>query len=144
MHPGGVKLPWRGDSQAPDDEATPLRSRGVSIYEIDGRLLVRTVDSAKGLGFERTSSAMLDGYPGVDPAALGQLVIDAATAVRAIPHPRQHSTPAHFGATLMAESPTRYRSHRSWQRAARHVSGALMLDRWALERWHDPDRVTVA
>jgi hypothetical protein len=110
-----------------------------AVYEIDGRLLVRTVDSWGRAGIEDEHTDVLDGYPGVMPAELGRIVQVALARCREVQPPsswpplRDHARP------LLELSPRRFRSYRSWQRAARHVQIAEKAGSVRVERWL-PDR----
>jgi hypothetical protein len=120
------------------DGAGGSEVRGCSVYEIDGRLLVRTVDQSDHLGIERDEVVALDGFPDVAATAVGAAVVEALNRTREIPRPTSWRRRSEHARPLLAASPGRYQSYRSWQRAARHVSVHATRDKISVTRWH-PD-----
>jgi hypothetical protein len=108
------------------------------VYEIEGRLLIRTVDMSDGLGMERDDISTLDGFPGVAAAAVGATVVAALDRTREIPRPTSWRRRSEYSQPLLAASPSRYRSYRAWQRAARYVGVHAGPDGISVTRWH-PD-----
>lgn len=128
------------------DGSVDVPGSGVAIYEVQGRLLIRTMDGSGGLGIERLDAATIDGYPDVDTELLGQTVIDALESAREIPRPSSwtemsdHTNRRAAGSNrpanpLVAASPGTYRSFRAWQRVARRVSVARTSESWTTVIW---------
>lgn len=93
-----------------------------SVYEIDGRLIIRTVHQSDRLGIESEQSRVLDGYPGISHQDIGLLVVDALQLTREIARPAAWGSLRNYAQPLLDLSPNRYRSYRAWLRVARHVS----------------------
>jgi hypothetical protein len=108
---------------------------GASIYEVKGRLLIRTVDGSDSLGIERNETVVIDGYPDVDAETLGRAVVAAVDQAREVPRPTTWPKLAEYAAPLLAASPGSYRSYRAWQREARHVSVTRRSKEWEIYRW---------
>jgi hypothetical protein len=119
-------------------DSTQAEVRSCSIYEIDGRLLVRTLDRSDGLGIERDESTVLDGFPDLAPGAVGEAVGEALDRTVEVRRPASWRPSSECAQPLLAASPKRYRSYRAWQRAARQVSVHATLDKISVQRWH-PD-----
>ncbi|GIH21365.1 hypothetical protein [Rugosimonospora africana] len=109
--------------------------RMAAIYEIDGRLLVRTVDSWGGAGIEDKHTDVLDGYPDVMPDELGRIVQAALARCREVQPPSSWPPLRDYARPLLELSPRRYRSYRSWQRAARYAQIAEKAGSMRVERW---------
>ncbi len=109
---------------------------GVSVYEIDGRLILRVIDGSGGLGIERSESLLVDGFPDVDAVTLGDHVVSLAADVRSVELPASSSKLSEYARPLLDVSPGRYRSYRSWQRAARRVTVTVRPDAIRLVRMH--------
>jgi hypothetical protein len=120
------------------DSASRSEVRACSVYEIDGRLLVRTVDQSDHLGLERAETIALDGFPEVPATAVGAAVVEALDRTREIPRPTSWRRLSGHAQPLLAASPSLYRSYRTWQRTARHVSVLAKPDKISVTRWH-PD-----
>jgi hypothetical protein len=58
-------------SRAKGNDAARSEVGSCAVYEIDGRLLVRTVDMSDGLGIERDDTFSMDGFPDVDARIVG-------------------------------------------------------------------------
>lgn len=106
-----------------------------AVYETDGRLLVRTVDSWGGAGIEDKHTDVVDGYPGVMPDEVGRMVRAALARCREVQAPGAWPPLREYARPLLELSPRRCRSYRSWQRAARHVNvtgkaGSVRVQRW--------------
>lgn len=102
--------------------------RRARLYEIDGRLIVRglnvtTQGIPTGLGCE---CEVLDGYPHLAPALIGEVVMRALSQGKIIPHPVRWPGGSSDHA-LLALAPKRYRSYRSLLRAMR-AAGATEID----------------
>lgn len=108
------------------------------MYEIDGRLLIRTVDRSDGLGIERDEASVIDGFPAVRAEVLGAELVAALDRTLEIPRPSSWRRLSEHAQPLLAASPVRYRSFRSWQRAARMVGVSAGPDKISVRRWH-PD-----
>ena len=108
------------------------------MYEIDGRLLVRTVNRCGRAGFEDEHTDVVDGYPGVEPGELGGIVQAALARCREVSWPSSWPPKRDYARPLLELSPRRYRSYRSWQRAARYASVCATDESVRAERWH-PD-----
>lgn len=132
-----VVVPWlRGGSGSRSDDRARVRSAVVS--EIDGRLIVRTVDQSDGLGIERPELVTMDGFPDLAPSVVGDAVITALEQTREIPRPTSWPRLSDYAQPLLAASPGHYRSFRSWQRAARQVSVHASATEISVTREH-PD-----
>ena len=86
---------------------------GVAIYEIDGRLLIRTIDGSDSLGIERNDFEVIDNN--ADPEVIGRAIVEAADRAREVPRPTTWPAQSEYAAPLLAASPRRYRSYRAWQ-----------------------------
>ncbi|MDT4975659.1 MAG: hypothetical protein QOG98_1417, partial [Pseudonocardiales bacterium] len=106
-------MPW---SREKADGGGRRQVRSCSVYEIDGRLIVRTLDRSDGLGIERDEHVQIDGFPDVAAAALGTAVAEALDRAREIARPTSWRSLSEYAQPLLAASPGRYRSYRSWQR----------------------------
>lgn len=111
------------------------KKRMAAVYEINGRLLVCTVDSWGGAGVENKPTVAVDGYPDVTPDKVGQIVQAALAQCREVQPPQPWPPPREYARPFLELSPRRYRSYRSWQRAARFVSvdveaGSMLVQRW--------------
>ncbi|MEV4134773.1 hypothetical protein AB0J72_21695 [Dactylosporangium sp. NPDC049742] len=106
-----------------------------AVYEIDGRLLLQTVHRSGRAGISERHVDVLDGYPDVTAEALGDAIGVALARSREIPWPASWPTMREVTAPHLASSPRRYRSWRSWQRAARYVSVHVTADAVHLRRW---------
>lgn len=91
------------------------------VYEIDGRLLIRTVNNCGGAGIEDGSTVVVDGYPTIAPDELGQTVQAALDRCRDVPMPSSWPPMRDYARPFLELSPRRYRSYRAWQRATRSV-----------------------
>jgi hypothetical protein len=109
---------------------------GVAIYEIDGRLLIRTIDGSDSLGIERNDFEVIDNN--ADPEVIGRAIVEAADRAREVPRPTTWPAQFEYAAPLPAASPRHFRSYRAWQRAARYVHVQARPDHWHLQRWY-PD-----
>lgn len=98
-----------------------VEKRMAAVYEIDGRLLVRTVNSCGGAGIEADAITVLDGFPDLEARQLGQAVQAALIQCREIPMPRTWPSTPEYARPFLELSPRRYRSYRAWQRAARYA-----------------------
>ena len=105
------------------------------VYEINGRLLVRTVDSWGRAGIENEYTVVVDGYPDLTPDEVGQTVQAALDRGREVQPPKPWPPLREYARPLLELSPRRYRSYRSWQRAARRVSVAEKAGSVRVERW---------
>jgi hypothetical protein len=126
----------RGGRRRRSGDQVGVRSAVVS--EIDGRLIVRTVDRSDGLGIERPELITTDGFPDLAASAVGELAIEALEQTREIPRPMSWPRRSEYAQPLLAASPGRYRSFRSWQRAARQVNVSASATEITLIREH-PD-----
>lgn len=112
---------------------------GVSIHEVRGRLLIRTIDGSDGPGIERSDSDVIDGYPDVDAELLGRTVIEAMDRARTVLRPSTSTERSEAwnrpSNPLVTSSPGTYRSFRAWQRVARRVSVARTGEGWTAEVW---------
>jgi hypothetical protein len=133
-----VVVPWGGRDRRSGGQ---VQVRSAAVSEIDGRLIVRTVDRSGGLGIERSELVTMDGFPDLAPAAVGGLVVKALEQTREVPRPTSWPRLSEFARPLLVASPGRYRSFRSWQRAPRQVSVHASADEISLTREHpDLDR----
>jgi hypothetical protein len=134
------RRPWRRRSVVTidGDEHVLPPAAGVAVYETAGRVLLRPVDSCEGMRYERDEHSVVDGFPDVDPAALGGTIVELARSARDVSRPDPWPKLSEYAAPLLAAAPTRHRSYRSWQRATRHVAvrfdggrgGGVVCDRW--------------
>ena len=95
--------------------------RKVDVFEIDGRLLLQTVnETTQGIPVTGTVCEAIDGDPDVAPGALGEAALRALGQGRVVPHPGLGERPKakDYAGPLLANSPKRYGSDRSWMRAA--------------------------
>jgi hypothetical protein len=115
-----------------------LEVRTAAVYEIDGRLLVRTVHCCGRAGIEDDYTDIVDGSPGIEPGELGRTVQAALARCREVSWPSSWRPMRDYARPLLELSPRRYRSYRSWQRAARHASVRATEESVRAERWH-PD-----
>ncbi|MEV4517723.1 hypothetical protein AB0K00_53290 [Dactylosporangium sp. NPDC049525] len=115
-----------------------LEVRTAAVYEIDGRLLVRTVNRCGHAGIEEKRTDIVDGYPGIEPGELGRTVQAALARCREVSWPTSWPLMRDYARPLLELSPRRYRSYRSWQRAARYASVRATEESVRAERWY-PD-----
>lgn len=126
----------RRERSDPDTTGRSVPGSGAAIYEIDGRLLIRTIDGSDSLGIERDDVQVID--IDADREVIGRAIIEAADRAREIPRPTTWPTQSEHAASLLAASPRHFRSYRAWQRAARYVGVHARPDRWHVQRWY-PD-----
>ncbi|MGQ0824839.1 MAG: hypothetical protein ACT4OX_07415 [Actinomycetota bacterium] len=116
-----------------ESDETPTRHArgGAAIYEIDGRVLIRTHDSAGDRRISRdVSASILDGYPDTSAAQVGHAVFSAVGDAQQVAPPLVWPRASGYNATLLAETVGDYKSFRAWQRAARCVNVAARADAW--------------
>lgn len=123
---------------APRQAGRDVPGSGAAVYEIDGRLLIRTIDGSDGLGIERDDVDVIDGYDDTEADILGRAIVAAVDRAGEVPRPATWRSRSDYAAPLLAASPRRYRSYRAWQRAARHVSVDCGPDGWQISRLY-PD-----
>ena len=123
---------------ATDSARNLQRGTGVAIYVIDGRVLIRTIDSDGGAPAPRTASAsIVEDFGNVEAEQIGAAVLGAARDAQRLEESTQPRA-SEYNASLLAETDGKYKSFRTWQRAVRHVNAAVHADRWQLTRLH-PD-----
>jgi hypothetical protein len=115
-----------------------LEKRMAAVYEIDGRLLIRTVHSCGGAGIDDEGISVVDGFPGVEAREFGEAVQAALALCREVPMPDSWPSTPDYARPFLEHSPRRYRSYRAWQRSARHASVTAAAESIRVERRH-PD-----
>lgn len=120
------------------DQVSEVPGGGAAVYEVEGRLLIRTCDGSDGLSIERDETIAIEDYPDVDADTLGCAVVAAADQALEVSRPSTWRKLSEYAAPLLAASPGKYRSYRAWQQVARYVHITRTAEAWTVTHFY-PD-----